>query len=72
MKIKCPVCGSTDIVAEVEVPIRFRINENDNIEILSEWNDIIERIDWEVVYDCECEECDKVFEYDKVANYRGK
>ena len=71
MKIKCPTCGSTAVIAEAEVIVRFRINDNNNIEVVSEWNDIIEHIDNEVIYDCECEDCGKFFEYDIAAKYRG-
>ena len=71
MKIKCPTCGSTAVIAETEVIVRFRINDNDNIEVVSEWNDIIEHIDNEVIYNCECENCGEFFEYDMAAKYRG-
>ena len=71
MKIKCPSCGSTDVIAEAEVVVRFRVDDVDNVEIISEWSDVIEDIDNEVVYDCECEECGELFEYDKAAKYRG-
>ena len=66
--IKCPNCGSTAVIAEAEVVVRFRINDNDNIEVVSEWSDIIEDIDKEVVYDCECEDCYERFEYDRAEN----
>ena len=58
--IKCPNCGSTDVIAEAEIIVRFRINDNGDVEIVSEWSDIIEDIDKEVVY--------KRFEYDRAEN----
>ena len=67
MKIKCPNCGSTDVIAEAEIIVRFRINDNGDVELVSEWSDVIEHIDYEVVYVCECEDCGERFEYDRAA-----
>ena len=66
MKIKCPKCGSTDVICEAEADIRFVINEHDDIEIISDWEDIAEDIEnYNVVYRCECQDCCETFMYDK-------
>lgn len=44
MKFKCPNCGSADVVAEVKATVRFKFNKRGNIEIASEWQDVIEQI----------------------------
>ena len=66
MKIKCPNCGSKNVVCEAEADIRFVVDDYGKIEIISDWEDIAEDIEnCNVVYRCECQECDEVFMYDK-------
>ena len=66
MKIKCPNCGSKNGVCEAEADIRFIVDDYGKIEIISDWEDIAEDIEnYNVVYRCECQECDEVFMYDK-------
>lgn len=61
MKIKCPNCGSSNVICEAEATIRFMFNEKDNIEIISEWDSIIDELFWGTPYRCECQDCDEVF-----------
>ena len=51
VKPKCPNCGSTNIVCETEIPIRFMFSKEGKYEIF-----------WGTPYRCECQDCDEVFE----------
>ena len=72
MKIKCPNCGSTDVIAEAKSIIRFRFNDCGNIEIISEWNDIVKQIQDKVAYNCECQECKNIFGKLITKRYKGE
>ena len=37
MKIKCPNCGSKNVVCEAEADIRFIVDDYGKIEIISDW-----------------------------------
>ena len=56
MDLKCPMCGSTDIVMEANVRIRFKRNENGAITIISDYVDIIEELK-DCEFDFVCGEC---------------
>ena len=56
MEFKCPTCGSTDIVMEANVRIRFKCNENGAITIISDYADIIEELK-NCEFDFVCGEC---------------
>ena len=59
MKIKCPKCGSGDVILECKTTVRFKINKRGNIKIVSEWQDVIEQIQNEIYcgFNCECQKC---------------
>ena len=61
MKIKCPNCGSTNVICESDATIRFVFNEKGNIEIISEWDGIVDELFWDDSYRCECQACNEVF-----------
>lgn len=56
MELKCPICGSTDIVMEANVRIRFKHNESGAITIISDYADIIEELK-DCEFDFVCGEC---------------
>ena len=70
--IKCPNCGSTDVIAEAKSIIRFRFNEYRNIEIISEWSDIVEQIQDKVAYNFECQDCNHIFGKLITKRYKGE
>ena len=65
MRIKCINCGGNNVIAEAKAIVRFKINKAGDIEIISDWSDIIEQINNKVVLNCECEDCSEHF-----VNYR--
>lgn len=44
MNLKCPICGSDDIIREADVTIRFRRDDEGNIMLVSDYADILEEI----------------------------
>ena len=56
MNIKCPICGGTDIIMEANVRIRFKLDEEGEITIISDYADIIEELK-DCDFDCVCGEC---------------
>lgn len=62
VKIKCPQCGSYNVICEAEVTIRFMFSKEGKYEIISDWDSLYDEIFWGTPYRCECQDCDEVFE----------
>lgn len=41
MKFKCPQCGSTNVIFEADITIRFKCDENGKIMLVTEYADIL-------------------------------
>ena len=63
--VKCPVCGSKDILFEARVIVRFDVDEANIVNLISEYQDIDKSINRQKNFTCECQECYELFNYTK-------
>ena len=64
MRFKCPKCGSYDVICEAEVTIRFKLSMEGKFVIISDRDNLYDEIFWGTPYNCECQDCGKVFTRD--------
>lgn len=64
--IKCPNCGSTSVIGETDVTIRFVRDEKNKIIVLNEYDDIVADIESDYHdFKYECDDCGEIFTGDE-------